>query len=286
LNVDTDCYGDHPILQALYYSAQADAISVIDTTRFFLQDYDLADSRSFIEDSYMIKYLSMQVSLWLWENRAEFTYGQLTSTLELFCVRRFVAELQDPDKVPFVIKYLKGDMASALRNGLLRAPSQILKALYTKDELKDELWSPNSSFSFDIGRTFLDLLTTLDIDIGACAMEVFGNSLGGMLYLDNKFIRSRWLVFEQTAEYGWRLGWDWLLNQEASGYLVVSEFEELSLHWNFAEYMYNISLRRWKAILSHQNARFERRQAAKARKELARMGLKKPQSRMPGSWIQ
>jgi hypothetical protein len=273
LNVDTHRYGDHPIFYALY-SARADAISIIDTIRFFLQDYDVTEDFPGFGNWNPMTTSSMQVSLWLWENRAEIMYGQATSTLEFFCVQLLVIKLHDPDEAPLAINYLKGEMASALRNGLLQTPSSIFKSLYASFSI---IYSYSS---FDIGRTFLDLLTTLDIDIGACAMEVFGNSLGGMLYLDDKFIRSRWLVFEQIPQYGWRLGWEWVCDEEASGYLVVSEYEELTIHW----------LHPWYSLsnddLPQQHVRFKRRQTAKAQKELVRLGLKQPRSRMPGSWIQ
>jgi hypothetical protein len=250
-----------------------DSIIVIDTMRFFLKGYDLVED-DFLIDFDLVAGPQVQVLLWLWKSRAEITYGQATSTLEFFCVQNLVTKLHDPDEAPLAVNYLKGEMAPALRNGLLRAPLQIFEVLYAV------FWVFPSHSSFDRGRTFLDLLTTLDIDIGACAMEVFGNSLGGILYLDRLYKRSRRLVFEQTPQYGWRLGWEWAYDEEASGYLVVSEYEELTTHWWHPWYSLSND------DLPQQHVRFKRRQTAKAQKELVRLGLKQPRSRMPGSWIQ
>jgi hypothetical protein len=133
----------------------------------------------------------------------------------------------------------------------------------------------------DIGQTFLDLLEALEIDIEACARVVMENSVGGVLYLRGNHRR---LVFEQAPECSWRLGWEWVHDEEASGYLVVSEFVKLTMYWwSIGDYAWTT----WYDVYALEpNPRFQRRQAAKARKELARLGLKQqPRSRMPGSWI-
>jgi hypothetical protein len=91
-------------------------------------------------------------------------------------------------------------------------------------------------------------------------------------------------VFERNWEQKWVLGFEWVLDHQAPGYSLLSEYPTLtvekdwSLDWPFGGRDY------WdRQYLDNRSARFNRRTTAKEHKERARSG-KKPRSRMPGAW--
>lgn len=113
------------------------------------------------------------------------------------------------------------------------------------------------------------------------------------------------MVLEICKDGGWRLGFEYVFDSEASGYLVVAEYQALSVEpiietdWPFYDLwskFYDWSRRGSlcgqeasdeyeKYLEPKRRKRFERRTAAKQRKERARTGQKIPKSRIPGTWV-
>ncbi|EUC50361.1 hypothetical protein COCMIDRAFT_1080 [Bipolaris oryzae ATCC 44560] len=99
-------------------------------------------------------------------------------------------------------------------------------------------------------------------------------------------------VVFQTLETGeWELGFEWALDEEACGYLLISEYQSLtiedgdddgprSMEWPFCEREWGLFISEWNERKSKWCLRYERRRAAKARKQRARNGQK-----MPGAWV-
>jgi hypothetical protein len=98
------------------------------------------------------------------------------------------------------------------------------------------------------------------------------------------------IVFEPRCEGGWSLGFEWLLDHEAPGCLLVSQYQALGADRFYAEdwpFFGNVDMSYKEDHRQHaeRHARFYRRIAAKARKERARTGQKLSRSRMPGQWV-
>ncbi|KAJ4366262.1 hypothetical protein N0V83_007898 [Neocucurbitaria cava] len=98
------------------------------------------------------------------------------------------------------------------------------------------------------------------------------------------------LLHEESGD--WSLRWEWWY--EAYGTkppadTVFSQYEVLATCWDrwewpFAQWKFRSTTEEMR-IESKLDARFQRRMAAKARKERARAGLKRPRSKIPGSWV-
>ncbi|CAN9479012.1 unnamed protein product [Alternaria alternata] len=123
-------------------------------------------------------------------------------------------------------------------------------------------------------------------EVSSGAVHPFMREVNGwsLLHISGHFDKR--IVFERNWEHKWVLGFEWVFDHEAPGYLLFSEYtvivvETISYHneWPFCEWVHETERKR-----DDRSAHFSRRMAAKERKERARLGQKQPRSRMPGAW--
>lgn len=291
VKADASFDGHLPLHYALYYDAQSDASKVINTVRFFIQDRSSVELMGTVRMPRVLD-LPVEALVWIWNNRAgvfDCFDCQDVSAFEHICVSGLVSQLGRSREAYLAIEYLEGDFAPTLRRMLTRSSLRFLEALFTPWHwLFPWGWLPKSrvvSDSYKRGKTFLDIIERLGLDAEKCVRKEMDNYPDGILYwgIPRRNRPYQRVVFKYIQKSGWTLGWEWIYDAETSGYLIVSEFDCLAantLHsqdFPFAEHSDECT--------PQQTIRFERRMAAKARKELARTGLKQPRSRMPGSWV-
>lgn len=143
--------------------------------------------------------------------------------------------------------------------------------------------------SFLLGDEFLQWISNSDVNVEQfMSHEVeYANTWG-----EGDGVRKRF-VFE-TREGGWRLGFEYAFDREISGYPLVSEYSILMVasswdnkgpiyepvhFWEIAYDGWKIGYDEWE---TKQDTRFQRRMAARARKQSRRKGLR---SKMPGAWV-
>jgi hypothetical protein len=144
-----------------------------------------------------------------------------------------------------------------------------------------------------VGSAFIDLLTRLGLDVEACINMELGNLPEGLL--NYWFIEQpgRQIVFDSSQNEGWTLRWTWDFDPLAAGHILVSEHIALgadnfyAFGWPFYTIDPSFDWVHWKVcdrVGGKYDARRERREAAKARKERARTGQRRIKSKMPGAW--
>jgi hypothetical protein len=149
-----------------------------------------------------------------------------------------------------------------------------------------ELTRPCDSFA--VGDLLIQWLLRIDVEVEAC----IGNELIQLpddLSWDS-WVDSKKIIFEPRGKGGWRLGFEWVFDYEAPGHLLAFEYQALVIEylwtrdWPFVETVHML-YEEYHREQVKKDARFDRRIAAKARKERARTGQKLSRSRMPGEWV-
>jgi hypothetical protein len=155
-------------------------------------------------------------------------------------------------------------------------------------------WNGTSLDSKQRGDFYLSLLASLQLDVEACVAKEFEHLPGGFMETGFDCSLDRRIMFEKDEEQRPTLRWEWIYDQHALGYHVVSEFHALAsdqrLDWGPWEWPFDKPYY-WGPTIEHlerrklnQSKRYNRRTAAKARKERARTGQKRSRSKMPGTW--
>ncbi|KAH7552477.1 hypothetical protein BM1_08428 [Bipolaris maydis] len=147
--------------------------------------------------------------------------------------------------------------------------------------------------SFTAGDMFLEWLSTSGLNAEQLVSNEIAKLGPGALLKAWPFDKR--VVFQAPQTGEWSLSFEWALDEEADGYLLISEYEKLTveseafyyfdLKWPFADlgsYWMSTTFDKWEI---NMDLRFQRRMAAKARKERVRSGQKIPRSRMPGAWV-
>ncbi|CAO2647786.1 Nn.00g087080.m01.CDS01 [Neocucurbitaria sp. VM-36] len=222
--------------------------------------------------------MDLDVVEWLWVNSREFYFETLPLSLlrsrlvnamiyhyssawlyskEL--VTRQVVTMMDPDKLDFISE----------------ESHTFLPQLFC--------FQDNPLRSFEVGNAFINLLSLLGLDIQTFMAKELKSWPSSSNHQDSYDYRKR-IIFERSCNGGWLLGWNWIHDPQAPGYLVVSEFSVLGGR----DWYYNgdvgVGLKYpWMSSLI-STTRFNRRMATQARKERARTGQKRPKRRMPGAW--
>lgn len=160
-----------------------------------------------------------------------------------------------------------------------------------------------------VGTDIISVLVLFGIDIEACMIREF-------LEVPSGVVTSRWgllnkrVTFSKEGVHGFNVVWEWVYQQSAPGYLVVSEltaftvdsayllspiderFPRRELHGIGPLYMNRHDTVKFNLLCGYGDfgvekwpPRFERRAAKKERKERARLGQKQARSKMPGSWV-
>jgi hypothetical protein len=150
------------------------------------------------------------------------------------------------------------------------------------------------SESHEPGSRYTALLRSLGVDFKRSIEAELERLPGGILQPGMSRVLARKILFYQNDEQAWVLRCEWVLDEEAPGYLLLSEFPSMTFDGTCYSYDSDWPFFSFHWILLHADryqlgpkwdARRARRLAKAARKELARAGQKRPRSRMPGAWI-
>jgi hypothetical protein len=211
---------------------------------------------------------------WVWQKIPELHTGEDLRSIQRMIIRDFWSGLVNANnqsshgaRLPDIS--MDEDILSEIQYGRC----QILEAMF--------LLCSDSMFSYIVGTRFLDWLVSLDLDPELCVASELAN-----LEKSSKTLNYKRIVFERDWEQKWILGFEWVFDHKAPGYTLVSEYTAMIFErdwdgqkWPFCERDYKSDWR-----LKVCSALFNRRMAAKERKDRARLGQKQPRSRMPGAW--
>jgi hypothetical protein len=164
------------------------------------------------------------------------------------------------------------------------------------------MYTQSSIESSCAGWAFLQLLTRLGLDMDTCVQrELQGFSKSFLVYDDAGLERQRTVILEKLQDGNPVLRWEWAYDLLAPGYHLVFEFNALAgdanpywamSEWPFKQFHWqdhdndDLAKVRYNFTAPQQLARWNRRAAAKGRRERARLGQKRFRSGMPGAWIQ
>jgi hypothetical protein len=142
------------------------------------------------------------------------------------------------------------------------------------------------------GSKYTALLKSLGVDFKRSIEAELEKLPGRLLQPDRLTALARRILFHQDDEQAWVLRWEWVLDEEAPGYLLLLESPHMTYDGFgglFCTLLWPFSKSRWFKVSDQEgpkwDARRTRRLAKTACKELARTGQKRPRSRMPGAWI-
>lgn len=229
----------------------------------------------------------MEEAIWLWAESTNFFYGEdlamFRNLLYQQTVYYYIVLLTDP------------------RLGELSTFPDVFKIPELRECFESGKWDFLSKLfengadpieSFSIGRSFLDFLEELGVDVRK-------SITAEMRELTNEYTLDAWdgikrILFDASDTSDsrrWTLGWEWATTPEDLGYLLFTEYTDLSvardeIHWPYYDYKpgeyWPLDLRN--LADRKKETRFNRRAEKKAHKERARLGIKQPKTRMPGSW--
>jgi len=283
--------GIYPLEWSLRFFARH-GTSIVSIIQFFILEPYFVDYLTIFVAQYFLE-LPVEALVWVWRNREDIFCGEDTSALAHLCVRSLLYWLNRPESRLLATEYLKGEFAPLLQDWVTKDSFQIHSIFPVSPTYW--IWYMAAAHSYEVGEAFLDIIAGLGIDIAERFNKELEKYPNDVLVPNapwlNKSEPDRRLDFVYTRGVGWRLGWEWMYDDEAPGYLLVSEFSSLAadMYWTIGYETFPFSEvdlgeeweeKRW------QKSRFDRRCAAKTRKELARMGLKQPRSKMPGRWIE
>jgi hypothetical protein len=268
------------------YSSRSPFANAIDTYRCFLDDVDVVGEFNRTDGFYSVlgySTFTADEAQWLWQKNLELSVGEDLRSNQRVMIRRLWS----------IIGFTDYGLHRELQFPIMPMDKDILSDIqYGRCEIFGVLFSgcQTAMRSYILGAWFLQWLTSLQLDPEICVASELAN-LGRWLSFANKRV-----VFERNWDQNWILGLEWVLDHEAPGYSLLFEYPTLTIEadwtpswtfgwppdWPLAEwkYVYAQHLENWGCRIS----RFNRRTAAKERKERARLGQKQPRSRMPGTW--
>lgn len=273
-----------------------DDIKVRSTLKSLAQDSYLIDGTDRYDIFGFLFHLSPENMVWCWKHRADILYYEDTSVLASMFVEALLSHLSRRETMTSACQSLKEFFSVELRHLLESGSIRVFNYIFDSMEWRGGVTDSRSFESFEIGEAFIRTIADVGVDVNGF-IETEKAKLPTRRLDPNpspfhETSGERSLVAEHIPHRGWKLGWKWQFDKSQPGYLLVTELTSLVVEpgpWTLAEFpfcrRYNRSgleeARHWKA----RNLRFERRTAAKARKERARVGLKQPRGKMPGSWI-
>jgi hypothetical protein len=224
---------------------------------------------------------------WVWDHIMSNFSGLEILTLQIMIFRGSVLMLRFGSPLDTALRDLAPRMAQSnlLLDEILMGNTDALVALWGQFS-KDMNESPES------GSRYIALLKSLGVDFKRSIEAELEKLPGRILQGEQDGKLDRRILFYQDDGQAWVLRWEWILNEDAPRYTLLSEFPSMTFdEWVFFEWIFSTS---YKQVIIHDDfirkgpkwdARHARRLAKKARKELARTGQKRPRSRMPGAWI-
>jgi hypothetical protein len=223
-----------------------------------------------------ISMLSLTSLSWLWTNAGLVLYGDDLLSFRCYLLHCFVCKYQWHHAIwqdDAVTERIVNLMDEEMIQHYLQGKIALMESLFWRR-------FASSEESQRVGSAFIDLLTRLGLDVEACINMELEYHPGGLIksrYSDGVDLR---IVFHSLQNGGWILRWTWDLDPLAAGHILVSEHIALGadsffpIGWPFS----------WYRNSGTDDARRERREAAKARKERARTGQKRTKRKMPGTW--
>lgn len=271
-------YNSSPLTMAMAWHTTLRSSSAddrIDTYRCFFDDIDLVDefNRLYAFRSMPCFFTNFDELHWLWQKNLELLVGEdLRSNQRIMIHHIWVSPDIQYNFTNYGLHLPDIPMHRDIPSDIQYGRCHILKDMFSACR--------GALTSYVLGARFLDWLVSLDLN-----PELFVTSENTDL-VDSSFCPTKRIVFERDWEQKWVLGFEWVFDHQAPGYSLISEYTALAveqdlgwLYWNWP-FSENYKLESDAA----RTARFNRRMAAKERKERARSGKKQPRSRMPGAW--
>lgn len=275
----------------------------VDTYRLLWEDYE--------ERSYILDFVSKGKAYLTRQNRWPSEAVWLFHQSELHLVGKELANFQDAVLRGIFVNCIWDMNHEGLEwlKEMLHTPAgaRLFKDLGSGDlELLHTFFADQRVVvSREVGAAVISALLFFGVDVEMCMTREF-------LRLPLGVVKSQWqyskrLTFSNEGDGGYALDWEWIYDQSAPGYLLVSELTAFTvdsdyqltvvddrLHREFFGtgplYANRYDTLRYWMIFENSGAekwppRFERRRQKKERKERARSGLKRMRTKMPGSWV-
>ena len=225
---------------------------------------------------------------WLWDYITTNYSGSELATLQVIIFRDFtqyIAKDGEIDKLSATLQLLVPKMAKpkllldGIALGNIGALESVWDALYAVEDLSQK-----------IGSCYMALLTSLGVDVKHSIEAELEKLPGWILQDKGGILLDRKVLFYQNEEQEWVLRWEWVLDKEAFGHDLCSEFPQITLcsfgsDWPFHDHYWDLPYDDRHHEGPNWDARYARRIANTTRKELARTGQKRTRSKMPGAWI-
>lgn len=216
---------------------------------------------------------------WVSDNATTFYCDEEAMLLREFMLYTIITRLGSgrygcPEMFDFLCESIDEHSLTQYKRGSLR----LLPHLF--------IWTYCTAESIPAGEKFIALLAFWGCDVEACIRMELEALEDGCLTVDEKHPMPRKVVFTGDRHQGWSLGWEWAYDFQNIGYGLVSEYSNLAAdvdlvrEWPFYDQIYGS-----RSLAGRRMQRFNRRMAAKARKEQTRLGQKKTRSKMPGAWL-
>ena len=257
--------------------------------RLLATDLDIENFRGAVWIGYRCWYnWSEHETLWLWHQSQEFLSGQQLFDFQVILVRAILKDivqgrLRDREIIfQTCAKLIQKEHLIEIESGRF----ELLRSLWG-----DYPYGITPLDSHNEGSLLISLLLYLGIDAQSCIVREIQTLEDGILTPYTRLSADKKIFFEQSQEGDWSLWWEWEYTRhesETTWYTVLSQYEAIVttfglLCWPFAEQKY-LSINN-KMLEKHKSdSRFQRRMAAKARKERVRTGKQQLRSKMPGSW--
>jgi hypothetical protein len=300
----------HGVWQSITHSDSSDRSEEyqrrsVDTYRLLLADYE--------ERSYLLRYLSTGGAYLTKQRRWSSEAVWLFHQSEVHLAGQELANFQDAVLRGVFVNCVWDMNHKGLEwiQGLLHTPTgtRLCESLNNGDfGLLDTFFADCRLVQpRKVGTDIISALVLLGIDIEACMIREFLRFPFGVV-TNRWWLLDKRVIFSKEGVHGFDLKWEWVHQQSAPGYLLVSELTSFTVdsdgqlsyvderfphqrHFGIGPLYYN---RHDNATFwsTHENSglekwppRFKRRAAKKERKERARLGQKQARSKMPGSWV-
>jgi hypothetical protein len=295
-------YGTSPLVSLLISMGLPDHLTSraerqhaqIETLRLLLYRFDQVDDweNSLARDAHFIFSDHLHLVEWFWNHAAVAFDGLELNSLRAKLVQELIASYVTSDDInntinELLIRLIDNDVLEMYRTGRF----SLLPWRY--------IWYYHRCWD-SVGTAFLNLISALKLDVAMCMNIELQDYPGGVIWDVAFETVGHQIVLEGCLNDGWVLRCERVCRVGSPGYEVMSAFKALAIdHYDDRFYCPSWECLDW-PFRDHsaphedrgqpdqeqrrQMERFNRRMAAKARKERARNGEKRPRSRMPGAW--
>lgn len=285
LKQSRNIWGNSPLRYALSWGEPSLTHDRITICRYVLEDTELSVDLDFYLRGWCFAPKESKMIQWLYQQSKGIPLREDALRTQLIVIEAFCSMMSGKQYASqtFLAKYDSLDVKSDVFDHLQLGGGSLLKSLFRL--------CLRSETSFEVGGDFLEWLSNSGVNVEQFVSNQIAN-LGSKALLKSLLHHNdRRVVFRALETGEWELGFEWELDEEACGYLLVSEYQSLTVEarygrgWPFFDFNDGWWPQRYKEWEAKRNVHFQRRMAAKARKERTRSGQKIPRSRMPGAWI-